>query len=199
MSKDGMTAYRRLRGRDWAPRLVEFGEQVMARKPEAIEKSHPSLQPRWDQATYLGTRWGAGPDGAARKVSTVRRMLVDQRWSPSRISEITGTPNRPDRQLPQPLAPVVVVPAPDWELAQPRRKRKTFTIGNEDLREHGYTAGCPKCDALLMGREVGTAHSAQCRVRFAAIFEASGDNRVYRARLRRGEVQPPSEEPVEEE
>ncbi len=28
---DGMTAYRRLRGRDWEPRLAEFAEQVHAR------------------------------------------------------------------------------------------------------------------------------------------------------------------------
>ena len=32
---DGMTAYRRLRGRDWEPRLAEFAEQILARRPRA--------------------------------------------------------------------------------------------------------------------------------------------------------------------
>ena len=31
VGRDGMTAYRRLRGRTWEPQLAEFGEQIVAR------------------------------------------------------------------------------------------------------------------------------------------------------------------------
>ena len=41
---DGMTAYRRLRGRDWTPKIAEFGEQILARRPQAREQQ--SLEPR---------------------------------------------------------------------------------------------------------------------------------------------------------
>ena len=71
VAKDGMTAVRRLRGREWSPKLAVFGEQVLARRPGAAEPSRPSLDPRWDLATYLGTKWGAagpamGPSSSIR-------------------------------------------------------------------------------------------------------------------------------------
>ena len=112
-------------------------------------------------------------------------MPADQRWMPSRVKEIAGTPSRPNQELQVPPAPPVVIPAPESELARPGRRRKTFMIERQDLREHGYTAGCGKCDAILQGREVGTAHSAACRSRFLEIFVSQGDGRVYRAQLRR--------------
>ena len=193
ISRDGMTAHRRIRGRCWAPKLADIGEQVMARRPQATNPSVPSLNPRWDRATYLCTKWGtaehwvAMSDGTATRVFTIRRITADQRWIPSRILEITGTPAHPDQELPRAPTPITVRPVPDGQ-DMPRRKRRTFNITAQDLQEYGLTRGCAKCDAILEGREVGTAHSSQCRARFAELFESIGDTRISRARERRGET-----------
>ena len=73
----------------------------------------------------------------------------------------------------EPPPPDVVLHPP--ELPAPPRLRRGFRVEARDLREHGYTARCVKCDAIRAGRQVGTSHSQECRARFAAIFEAAGD------------------------
>ena len=91
---DGWTAHRRMRGRNWEPRLTAFGEQVMARRPQA--RVQGDVEPRWDQVTYLGTWWGtaehwvADASGTVRKVRTIRRMPLADRWGPERVKTISG-------------------------------------------------------------------------------------------------------------
>ena len=185
---DGMTAHRRLRGTNWQPRLANFGEQVLARRPRALEQG--DAEPRWDQVTYLGTHWGtaehwiANASGIASKVRTIRRMPGHTRWSLERVTGVTGTPDDPNREgeaggeeHPVAVIPHVEVPG---EAPAPRLTRG-FRIEANDLRDHGYTARCVKCDALRAGRGVGTGHSHACRERFRTIFQAQDDGRVERA------------------
>ena len=137
ISRGGLTAHRRIRGRHWAPKLADIGEQVMARRPEATTPGVPSLNPRWDRATYLCTKWGTAEhwvalsDGTATRVSTIRRIAADQRWILGRILEVTGTPSNPNYELLRAPAPVIVIPAPDGQ-ELPRRKRRTFNITAQD-------------------------------------------------------------------
>lgn len=56
VGQDGMTAFRRLRGRPWESRLAEFAEQVMSGRPRALLQG--DAEPWCDQVTYLGSRWG---------------------------------------------------------------------------------------------------------------------------------------------
>jgi hypothetical protein len=189
---DGMTAFRRLKGRVWEPRVAEFGEQVQARRPRACLQG--DAEPRWDQTTYLGTRWGtaehwvADADGTARKVRAVRRMSLADRWCPAKVAGITGLPDDPSCRdgggEPPPLPEPGVIPHPD-PLAEPARLRRGFRIEASDLQEHGYTERCAKCDALRAGRVVGTGHSAACRERFQNVFTERADGRVERAAERR--------------
>jgi hypothetical protein len=189
---DGMTAFRRLKGRVWEPRVAEFGEQVQARRPRACLQG--DAEPRWDQTTYLGTRWGtaehwvADADGTARKVRAVRRMSLADRWCPAKVAGITGLPDDPSCRdgggEPPPLPEPGVIPHPD-PLAEPARLRRGFRIEASDLQEHGYTERCAKCDALRAGRVVGTGHSAACRERFRNVFTERADGRVERAAERR--------------
>ena len=190
---DGMTAFRRLRGRSWEPSLAVFGEQVLARRPRALEQG--DMEPRWDQVTYLGSRWGtaehwvADEAGTARLVRAIRRKPMQERWSAERLARITGLPDEPLRSeggpAVAPAPPLEVVPYPDQDVPAPRVTRG-FHIREADLREHGFTRLCPKCDAIRTGRQVGTAHTPECRGRFRAIFEALGDSRVERAMSRQG-------------
>lgn len=56
VGQDGMTAFRRLRGKQREPRLAGFAEQDLARRPEALLQV--DAEPRWDHVTYLGSCWG---------------------------------------------------------------------------------------------------------------------------------------------
>ncbi len=88
-----------MRGRIWEPRLAEFAEQVMARRPQA--RVHDDAEPRWDQTAYLGARWGttelwvADASGAVRRVMTIRRMPLADRWSPEMVGQTIGVPDDP--------------------------------------------------------------------------------------------------------
>jgi hypothetical protein len=190
---DGMTAFRRLRWRPWEPSLAMFGEQVLSRRPRALEQG--DMEPRWDQVTYLGSRWGtaehwvADEAGTARLVRAIRRKPMQQRRSAERLAGIKGLPDEPLRSeggpAVAPAPPPEVVPYPDQDVPAPRVTRG-FHIREADLREHVFTHLRPKRDAIRVGRQVGTAHTPEFRGRFRAIFEAFGDSRVERAMSRQG-------------
>ena len=128
---DGMPAFRRLRGRSWEPSLAVFGEQVLARRPRALEQG--DMEPRWDQVTYLGSRWGtaehwvADEAGTARLVRAIRRKPMQERWSAERLARITGLPDEPLRSeggpAVAPAPPLEVVPHPDQDVPAPRVTR----------------------------------------------------------------------------
>ena len=191
---DGMTPYRRLRGEAWKPELAEFCEKVMARRPRA--RDQPDADPRWDPCIYLGTKWGTAEhfvgdaDGVVRKVRSIRRVSVQDRWDRELILRVTGVPGDAgrrfeDRQLPPAAAPpgeVIVIPHPPEVPLGPQRRG--FKILKADLVKYGYTQHCPKCDATRGGRIVGTNHSPECRGRFRALFEDGNDGRVERAQAR---------------
>ena len=86
---DGTTAYRRLRGRNWEPRIAAFGEMILARRSRALDQA--ALAVRWDRVVYLGTRWGTAEhfvgdsDGSVRMVRTIRRISKDRRWDAAAI------------------------------------------------------------------------------------------------------------------
>jgi hypothetical protein len=190
---DGMTSYRRLRGRAWSPQIASFGEQVLARRARALVQG--GLEPRWDPVTYLGSRWNStehyvsGADGLVYQVRAVRRVLEGQRWAAERVMEITGVPEdhaRAGREgLPQ--AQAEAWPAAE-EPEQPRRGVRGFHIRKEDMARHGYTRNCPRCDGYRTGRVTGTNHMEACRERFRKAFEEGGDGRVDRARQRIGDL-----------
>jgi hypothetical protein len=198
VGRDGFTAVRRVRGKNWTPELIEFGELVQARRPRALEQ--PAVEARWDKAVYLGTTWGSIEhyvgmgNGSVVKVRSLRRVPAPERWSVERIIKVAGTPKEPEREedvehpelLPAP-APQVI-PFPEDERGPQRRIVRDFRITREDIEENGYTRSCPKCDAIRSGRQVGTGHSQVCRQRFRAALQEAGDDRVGRARDRREAV-----------
>ena len=146
VGQDGMTAYRRMRGRSWDPRLAEFAEQVMARRPRA--RIQGDVEPRWDQVTYLGSWWGsaehwvADADGTARKVRTIRRMPQAERWKPESVAHVTGLPDDPSCNLragepaPPPAQGVILPPDEVPELPQLRMGVPDRTGGPEGARLH---------------------------------------------------------------
>ena len=185
-----MTAYRRLRGRNWEPKIATFGEMILARRSRALDQA--ALAVRWGRAVYLGTRWGTAEhfvgdsDGSVRMVRTIRRISEDRRWDAVAVQGVVGVPQEPGRVRAAEVAPapVEVIPA-SLQDAPPKRQSRSFHIRSDDLFVHGYTAGCPRCDILRAGLGGGgQQHSVACRERFRQIFEEAGGPRVERQRQR---------------
>ena len=75
MGRDGMTAYRRLKGRNFRREVCEFGECIWYLKPTSRGLK---LQSRWGGGIWLGVRdesneaYVGTPEGVL-KVRTIRR------------------------------------------------------------------------------------------------------------------------------
>ena len=83
----------------------------------------------------------------------------------------------------EPLAQPVVVQAP-----KPKTSRRLY-ITKRDLEKYGYTAGCPACDGVQIGRRsTGVHHNDICRERIEKCFRQEEDNpRVVRFEARQEE------------
>ena len=99
VGKDGFTAHRRARGRDFKKEVCEFGECVWYLKPKS--KGKKKLQSRWASGIWLGI-WDEsseiiiGTNEGCIKVRTVRRKGTDtERWNVVQIQEMKGTPWEP--------------------------------------------------------------------------------------------------------
>ena len=68
--------------------------------------------------------------------------------------------------------------APAREVA---RRLMRVKISQGLVRTHGYTPGCPKCDAWRLNRPITRNHTEECRKRFEEIMRASNDPRMARA------------------
>ena len=64
----------------------------------------------------------------------------------------------------------------------PRRMR----IAPRDLQEHGYTIGCPGCEAVQSGKDLKRNHTEDCRKRIEAEAERTeeGQARLGKAKAR---------------
>ena len=186
---DGRTAYERLRGKKFVAPIPEFAEMVWA--PETFKKNVPrehrgKLRSRWRRAVYLGmvpmTAEMYVWDGTeVKKVRGVRRMDIHHRWDKGMIQ---GLNVRPWDRLAARAPPRAIfddrLPGAEAIPAEPPRPQlRDLYVTREDLRLHGFTEGCRKCDAMQTGVACAISHSSACRQR---IIEALGpDNpRVQR-------------------
>ena len=161
---DGMTAYRRLKGKDWTIPLPAFGEAV-----EFRSRARHKLESRWQEGLFLGMRLDTsekivGTSEGTFVVQSVRRVTADRRYSTTLIDSVLGLPWKPkpesesgvlsselqepfrmDPEMPEhPRA--ILKPAP------PRPTMKNFYITRANLEKHGWTPGCPACLSTMAGQ-----------------------------------------------
>ena len=162
---DGMTAYRRHRGKEYNREIPEFGECIhyMPVKRGRLLK----LEPRFEDGVFLGIReesdelFVGTPDGVY-KVRNVRRKPMSQRWDKKFMLSIRGKPWSPNPSeeesdvLPGPVVvhraqndglPVPIPPTPIDPV--PRR----LYILRRDLEKHGFTPGCLGCASVRNGTQ----------------------------------------------
>ena len=177
--KDGLTPFRRLKGRDWQVALPPWGEAVDYR----VRTKH-KLEARWATGIFCGVRLNTTEKIIATEngivvAQSVRRKPKELRWDSELFGKVKGTPwaptpgraARPEEA--EELAEAISVepelpeePALEVSAAEKREVPRRVYIRQTDLDAYGYTASCPACDLIRMGvsRE-GVLHSESCRAR----------------------------------
>ena len=89
-ARDGLTAFRRIKGRDWTVALPAFGECVDFRV-----KTNHKLEPLWESGIFLGVRLHTtekiiGTPKGVVVVQSVRRKPDDQQWNLQLLQSVTG-------------------------------------------------------------------------------------------------------------
>ena len=90
-------------------------------------------------------------------------------------------------------------PAPtDFEVQTRPRVSRRFKIFRRDYFEHGFTLGCPGCDAVRSNRPA-VNHNEECRARMEICLGSVGDPRVQRVLEEAQREQESEEIPAEED
>ena len=199
--KDGLTPFRRLKGRDWSVALPPWGETVDYR----VRTKH-KLEARWATGIFCGVRVNTTEKVIATEAGivvaqSVRRRPKEHRWDAALFAKVQGTPwapipgraVRPEEaaELPeavdvQPELPEV--PAGDAEAAEKKESLKRVYIRQMDLDAYGYTASCPACHLIRIGENrQGVAHSEACRAHIVERLEKTEEGKKRLAAAKRQE------------
>ena len=178
-ARDGLTAFRRIKGRDWTVALPAFGERVGYRV-----KTNHKLEPRWESGIFLGVRLHTTEEiiGTPKEVvvvQSVRRKPDDQQWNLQLLQSITGTPWAPNPakqkeprealELPEPVS--IEPEQPEEEVRQVETSElkphfRRVYLRQDDFDKFGYSAGCKACALIRSGLDrQGVNHAEDCRLR----------------------------------
>ena len=188
ISKDGRTAYERLRGKRSNRETLEFGEKVHFLM-QGARGSVGKINSAWMEGVYLGMREESTEhiihtsEGIVRARS-IRRVPIEDRWNAEGILAIAATPwnTRPSKEEKEDAAPTREkedsrAKSDEHAWAEKDAVPKKAKITNEDLEEHGFTMGCPGCSAARRGAK-GFAHSNACRLRFEQAWARTAKGRT---------------------
>ena len=190
--EDGLTPYSRLRGKNYAKRLVRFGERVLYKLPsDGPAAPADKLQPYWRHGYVLGYSRNS-PDyavlneetGVVKVARSIQKIPRGERWRVQALENLTVTP----QSLMEPVKPEVVFGPGEVRQARQDQQRapQRVILRQSDFDQnrggHGYTLGCGKCDhAVKWGwGKTSVAHSAAC---VARISEELAKTPQGRARL----------------
>eukprot|EP00971_Amphidinium_carterae_P283385 5625998-Amphidinium_carterae.1 len=176
IGKDGMSAYRRLKGKNYRGVVYEFGQRVLYRisgKPQGS-----SMMPRWLSGIWLGKRFASDENilaterGHVVRARGVRSISQDHLYDETLLEKVVGVPWNTDGQGEEEEEAVRVLPLPLPELppqaeSEWNRAPKAPRIRREHLVRLGYTPTCPKCRAIARNdrTQPTLAHTPQCRKR----------------------------------
>ena len=169
---DGLTAHQRARGGPGTTKLMSFGE-ICRYKCRSKENGIGRSGMKWAVGIWLGIERLTGQyilydksNGGIRHSRSLLPMPVPQKLALDAIREVHATP----WSVHAAKVPEVIridrkddVPKPD-RLPQVRRAY----IRQNDLDDHGYTEGCPKCTHIRVygnTSNFSTPHSEACRDR----------------------------------
>ena len=223
LGHDGKTAYRRLMGKDAKNKIVEFGEQVLAKPMRSKRmKRKVALRSKWVAATWVGATRNSNEHivvlaegGPAIRVRTVKRRPMPDRWNVERLNEVRATPRCPnpkneEQKIPLPERETAGVEVhveekpevPETQVEECKdTERREFRITKQLISKYGVTDGCAGCAAHSMGMK--RDHNAMCRVRFEGemLKDSDLEKRISGrdARLGKQRIDDETSQTVEEE
>ena len=167
---DGLTPFRRLKGRKFGTPLAGFGERVWLRDP-VLERAN-KVNPRCTEARLLGFCLTSSRhivvdfDGRFRMVRTMCHQRIFSRppiWSQRQLNsharEELGEKVNPAAQRLERHPDDALPPDPDHD-PFPRR----LYLKQSDFMAHGTSDRCPGCGALVSGGRA-QCHTEECRIR----------------------------------
>jgi len=186
---DGQTPYERIKAKKLKRPIVEFGERVlfMPNVAKGSKTGSGDHEARYVYGVWLGIAQRSnealiGNSTGVHPSSSIRRLAIDERWSADAIRQVKATPWNYDA----PKTQERTGETRRWEVecereedvvVETRRHQKPLVEGvaeqiprrvmirkDYELRDHGYTAGCPGCEALRLGKGQ-RSHTDECRNR----------------------------------
>eukprot|EP00971_Amphidinium_carterae_P335086 6470753-Amphidinium_carterae.1 len=161
LGPDGHTPWERLRGRKFQKLMLPIAETIMYHTGAAPSRH----EGRWQTGIFLGladkNEFYIGVEGKVITARSVRRLPPSEYSNAELLNKVQG--------------PEVVDPAglPDMQPPQEIRRARTYIRKDVELRDHGYTAHCPGCEAARLNL-TPRGHSEACRQRIERAMEATG-------------------------
>ena len=186
VDKEGVTPYRRIRGRNFTRPLAEFGEAVWYHMKQ---EGDAKLMPRWGDGIFLGMAQESDeillgtPEGIVRAKAFRRKGSAEDRWNKDAVLAVKGVPWEPvPGQGGYKLPSKVIVSGESGVEIEPLQvdrqvpRRYKLRIRKEDLLVYGWTPGCRGCAQSAMGKSAG--HSDYCRQRIYQEMRNRNDPRI---------------------
>eukprot|EP00971_Amphidinium_carterae_P337087 6473751-Amphidinium_carterae.1 len=157
LGDDGMSAYKRLKGKSYRGTLFEFGQHVMYRVSGKPQGS--SMLPRWHHGIWLGKRFASDENivstrcGVVVRARGVRSVSQEQLFDSVLLDEVKGTPWNADGKGDEDVEVIRLSPlqVPEGVVMyeDPVHAPRAPRIRREHLTKFGYTATCQKCKAIM--------------------------------------------------
>ena len=193
IGEDGLTSYKKLKGRDFKEELVEFGEKVMFRVHRKANEDgggerQAKAEPRFEEGVFIdisdsshekmiGTR-----SGGVVKTSTIKRLPKEDRWSRENVLNISGLPWdwKSDEEQPDENRTGVIPAEQPVPVDEDNFRYRNTRLTKDRLVRFGYTEGCRGCRAARTSRPP-LPHSQECRSRIEEAIIAEGGEEAVRS------------------
>ena len=192
---NGRTSYEMITGHRCKHMVCGFGEKVHF-KTTSEKSRRNKMDTEWDVGYLVGfnartTESLIGTEMGIISCATMRRLQDDLAYDKQCLEDVNvgyreyvckgASSTNPRVRWAAPMAENKD-PMPFGEPAIPRRMR----IKPSDLQTHGYTIGCPGCEAVQLGTDLRRNHTEDCRVRIEGKVRETeeGQGRMDRAKAR---------------
>ena len=177
VGKDGITSFARVRRKNFAKRLIPFGEYVFIHVPRMSPERQRQgvLEPRSVEGLVLGYgrqshSYLVYTDGEFKMVRSVSRMPLSKRWRTDKLQDVKFTVQDQHLKRGAKAVPFVDREAATVDEQGYRRAPRRLELRQGDfdpaLGGHGWTEHCPKCDRARMygwKDSVNLQHNEACR------------------------------------
>ena len=182
---DGITAYHRIKGKEYVKRSVGFGETIQFKLPSngPTRKEDGSLAARWLHGVVLGYsrsshEYWVWYEKGPLLVRSIQRVPLNVRWNAEQLGAVASS--RHDLHVAPAVQRRLV---PDSDLGDLAHGRKLVLKGmpliKGDFIKFGCTEHCPRCeDSEQRGwGSTSKAHNDACRARMETELAKTTDGR----------------------